>query len=562
MIENQKLPAEGSLLRRFSIIIIVLALVVQNAAIGGEIEFQDGEKFWRQSVLRYAKTINFVDYADSISQYLINQGFLDIDVQFVSGKDQNTLWVQFGKRYRVRRIILEDGIADTVQYNGSFDKTGITSVLDSIIESNRARGYYFYSADLVKAPDCNQAIDLIMRITPGPVVTVSSVNITGLESTSPDLVRRYIPILPGDTLRPATMFASTAKIKRLDFIRPVKDPYIVPDAGYNTASVVYEFTERRQFAIDGAAGYSPDDDGNFIWYVNTRLQNFFGGGRKLRLMIDKREKNRSVFSAGYAQPIFLIGTGEAGLHLHTRDYRDQFYEFSFDGRYRLDLNAAVAVNFGLGWKNVEPSDRSLRSYETYMAAAGVRFGGIDDGRLSAGSYSVCWDIQYLGRRYRPGDSSSDLERAVYNDTRNSLILESTLRLFNGFTGYLKTGLVDISSSEKPLPVSELYLFGGPGTLRGYRNDQFAAERAVLVSHEWWFYAGENDYFYPFADYAYFESHRLDAVSDIVKASDSKWGYGFGAKISTDTRLLRVEFSWGEKAAFDEPRLSVIVSGRF
>jgi len=44
--------------------------------------------------------------------------------------------------------------------------------------------------------------------------------------------------------------------------------------------------------------------------------------------------------------------------------------------------------------------------------------------------------------------------------------------------------------------------------------------------------------------------------------DFRRGYGFGVKLSSGARQLRVEFSWGDDSKFSEPRLGVSLTGQF
>ncbi|MEW5923888.1 MAG: hypothetical protein AB1746_07870, partial [Candidatus Zixiibacteriota bacterium] len=178
------------------------------------------------------------------------------------------------------------------------------------------------------------------------------------------------------------------------------------------------------------------------------------------------------------------------------------------------------------------------------------------------SYAFQWNIKYSGRRYRQQADSSTLERAIYNDSRAVFKAEASGTAFDFIGAYLSGSIFDIESSEKPLPASEMILFGGPGTLRGYRNDQFSAERLVLSTSEIRFFFSRGDYIYPFADGAYYERYVAGQNGEYVKDDDVKFGYGLGIKLTSGSRDLRLEFSWAENARFSEPRLIVSLTGQF
>ncbi len=122
--------------------------------------------------------------------------------------------------------------------------------------------------------------------------------------------------------------------------------------------------------------------------------------------------------------------------------------------------------------------------------------------------------------------------------------------------------MDVESSEKPLPPSEMFLFGGPRSLRGYRNDQFSAQRLAIFSSELRLFFSRRDYLYPFIDIAYFEKYVSRTDQSVSRQDDVKTGYGVGVNLSSANRGLRIDLSWGEKTAFSEPRLSLGFVGRF
>lgn len=461
---------------------------------------------------------------------------------------------------QLRAIILKGDRGDTLMVRGAFTQEVVEPMLESIVRAYQDSGYYYASISPVEATGSGSDVDLHLRIQRGPVVTISGIAIEGLTKTRPGLIRRYIPLASGDTLYQDKVGKSAERVRDLTFVSLEYSPEVRPDPGYQTATVRYVLKERRQFMIDGAVGYVPDDDGYVIWYLNTQARNFLGGGRRVSLLADQREEYKSIFDVRYAQPVFWLGIGEIEGRVHTRDYRDQFYEFGLRATYQLELSARVDISSSLGWKHVEPADDALRSYASYDVGIGVRVGGIEETRSTSTAYLGDWRISYLGRYYRGGEDSV-LARSSYNDTRNEVRLEYARRLISSLTGFAGCTFHDIESSESPLPSSELFLFGGPGSLRGFRSDQFAARLALIGTIEWRVFVSEVDYIYPFVDGAYFEWDR--SVDGVLKEeSDNRWGYGGGIKLASANRTLRLEFAWNEDAGFDQPRLLVTLSNRF
>jgi len=173
-------------------------------------------------------------------------------------------------------------------------------------------------------------------------------------------------------------------------------------------------------------------------------------------------------------------------------------------------------------------------------------------------FSFDWDLFFLSRQYKKNDTDSTLSRSVFNDTRVILQIQGLKSIYKSISLYNNLILNDIESSEKPLPLSELFLLGGSNGLRGYRNEQFPARRFVLLNSEFRLFWSRSDYLYPFFDIAYYENIIDDNNSEIVNIDGTEWGYGFGLALNQNNRPFNISLAWGRKSLFDEVRVSVQV----
>jgi outer membrane protein assembly factor BamA len=527
----------------------------------------NGSDAARKVVREYVKTHDTAAITDSVSTYLVNQGYLDNVVKLTEQDKKSILAVQFGSKYNIGDIIIESDKPDTLIVNRPFDEQNVNSTIDSIINNYQSRGYYYASLLPVKWTKHDSTVAFYMRFEKGPEVTISSIELEGLKKTKPDYMKKYLTITPGDTLSPENVQNSTRDFERLDFVRLKEPPKIIPEVGLRKAALRYDFTELQQYFIEGAAGYIPDENGYFVWMLNLWGRNILGGGQQAGLFVDKREKYKSIFHVFYGQPVFLFGPDYAELKIHTRDYRDQFYEFGAGLSYDLYVGQSLSLNSSLGWKNVEPADSLSRSFDVYEAGFAIAAGAIRTRRSTPTQFAMDWQLKYSGRRYKPLYGDTLLTRSVYNDARSDLTGRVSFPLFSFLTDYHLANIKTVESPEKPLPLSELYLFGGAGaagtgSLRGYRNDQFAARRLLLLQSELRSFVSETDYIYPFYDIAYYEWYRNNVDNVAVKHDDVKYGYGLGICLSSSSRQLKIELSWGESTVFNEPRLNIVLSNQF
>jgi outer membrane protein assembly factor BamA len=360
----------------------------------------------------------------------------------------------------------------------------------------------------------------------------------------------------GDTLTEENLEraeAAASVIPYVGFLPPVK---VLPNAGYTSADLEYRFMEKRRFSVNGGGGYIPDGDAGLVWNGRATLRNLAGAGREVQVSSERRETGRQALQVDYGQPLFLFGVGYVKLGVATRDYRDEFYEFDLKGRYDASLSVNTAVGLGLGWKRVEPST-SLSGFSRLTVGLSLRRESPDRRPNPVSGYVLGWSLDFAHREYSGGGSSQTHERRAYNETRISVTLERYMRLVGPLCGCLKVNYAGLETAEELPPLSELALLGGPGSIRGYRNEQFTAQRAAYGSIEPRVRFNQG-YFFVFYDAAYI--NRPVSVQDVVVTEELfRYGFGVGLNLHDRDRSLTLSLGWSEDVAFDEPRLSIELS---
>ncbi len=549
-------------MRIFRQILVGVVLLAGISIQCAEVSFEDGTSQCQEAVRHFVGQFKGEGPEDSLQTYLIDNGFLKAVVTKKAG-DSASYSIKFGPHFKINDIIvITSDTTDTLHVNKYIDKSTFTGVLDSIIQINKDRGYNFTEILIDSTILKDSLLDVGLKINRGPATVVTDIEFPGLRKTDAKHLEKYLYIQRGDTLKPDRLERTVNSLRQLDYLEPSGAPEIVPEPGFLGSRLVLPVREKKQFYFNGVAGYIPDDGGTFVGYLDFVARNFMGHGRRGEIVVDRRDRNNSAFKVSFRQPVFISGPGFVNGALETRDYRDYFYEFSLNGSYYQSLSQSLDLNVALGWKNVEPADQSARSFRAYSASLGIKWGQIRAEREPSFQTEFAWTISYSRRAYRaPGEDSLAVGR-VYNDTRAEVRSAVQAKLISDFSGYLSLVFKDIESSEDFLPLSELYLIGGPGTLRGYRTDQFAAERAVGLVHEWRLFFSESDYFYPFADGVYFERVEAWLSGEPIRRSFDRWGFGFGVSLSSSAGRLGLSFAWGEDTALDQPRLNVQLSSQF
>ncbi len=455
---------------------------------------------------------------------------------------------------RIDTVYVRGDSSGVVVLDRIFNQRNLEELTGSILSGYYERGYYWASVRIDKVRKHDHKIELELSIIEGPLVRLASAVYSGLTRTSHNLVAKYIPIGAGDTLGDATLRRVEKAAAGIGFVTFHPPPVVWPLEGYTSADLEFKFSEKKQFTVEGGCGYLPDNSTGLVWHLNLRFNNLFGGGRQASVFSERRERGRNVLRLGYDQPLFVAGVGRLSFHIGTRDYREQFYEFSLEGMYETRLRGNLSAGLNLGWKSVEPAGYPP-SYSRFTSGFSIEQEMLDNRVNPANGLDLHWSIAYSYRRYNEGNLTVRPERSSFNETRVWVSIKWYKQVIGGLIGHFGLNYVGLETEESLPPVSELVFVGGPGTIRGFGNEQFAVLRAAFGSIEprLRFSSG---YLFMFYDAAYLNnrSARLDGT---VKTDELyRYGYGLGLALHDSRRAIKLSLGWNPELRFDQPRLSV------
>ncbi len=455
---------------------------------------------------------------------------------------------------RIDSVFVTGDSTDVIVLDKAFNQRAFQELMDDILRPYYDNGYYWASAKVNRICKRDDKIQLELRIIKGPLVTLTNAIYTGLIHTNRDIVERYIPISVGDTLTDHTLRRVERAATQIGFVTFHPPAVIKPLEGYTSADLELCFSEKRQFTFEGGGGYLPDNNSGLVWHLNLRFNNMFGRGRQASVFSERREKGRNVLRLRYGQPLFVAGVGDLSLEVGTRDYRDQFYEFSLNGAYVTRLKDNLSVGLSLGWKSVEPVV-TLPSYSRFSGCFSIEQEALDDRLNPANGLDMKWSISYSYRRYAEDSSTTAPEKSSFNETRASASIKWYKQIVGGVIWHLGLNYVGLETEESLPPISELIFVGGPGSIRGFRNEQFAVLRVAFgcVEPHLRFTSG---YLFTFYDAAYLNNRVADSDSTVRTDELYRYGYGLGIALHDDSRAIKLSLGWNPELPFDQPRLSV------
>jgi len=515
----------------------------------GEVRFEGSAPVEKTEIVRMLTRTSVT--ADSVRIYLVDRGYLDAVVA-VKGADFE---IATGEMYILESVSFIGDTSITMPANVPFEREAFERLVEDGLDQLREQGHIYTTAAVERISRDHGRVTVVLRVSSGPRVSVGRSVITGLSRSDPELVRRYISLETGDTLTWQRVDEATKQALAIPFVTLSPPVTVRPRPGHTEADVVFNFTEKRQVLFEGVGGYIPGDDAALVWDLKFRFQNLFGKGRRIAFESERPEKGRNILDIAYSQPLFLFGAGEAKARLFTRDYRDEFYEFSAEGEYLARPTPNFTTGLRLGWRTVEP-EGELPSYQSFSASFLIGRSSIDRPINPRSGWSIDWTIAFAYRRYS-GDSLAAIpEQTAFNETRNELSIALNQPLAGRVIAHIGLAYVGLETNESLPPVSELYYIGGPPVLRGFRHEQFTALRSAYGTLEPRL-RFDGGYLFGFYDGAYL-NNRIPAESGDGVVTDEiyRYGYGFGLFIEGARRSVKLSLGWNPDISYDEPRLSV------
>ncbi|MFZ1685096.1 MAG: hypothetical protein WAU88_13355, partial [Candidatus Zixiibacteriota bacterium] len=390
----------------------------------------------------------------------------------------------------------------------------------------------------------------VVSVTKGPIVKAKGMSFVGLDRSKPELLTRWLRFESGSNVTGGLLQELSGRAGTIPFAE-FRGPIVVkPLAGYDESVLQLNFVEKKQFLIDGGAGYDPDQANGLVWSLNLKLQNLFGSGRDISVLSARRQIGNNLLDIAYSQPLFLVGVGDIHGRISTRNFQNQFYEFSAVAGLTSAIRPNQSFGLNLGWKRVDP-EIGL-AYRGYEATLNFSLGRPDQRVTGDRGFRFASSIGYLYRSYNPDSLGSG---STYNDTRAEFEASYGQPLWRGWSAWGRVNYQGIESKENPLPNAELYFIGGPGTLRGFRTDQFVVQRAALGTIEPRL-SFPSGYLFAFGDAAYL---NLGKAIGAGEKEMFKVGYGFGATISDQNRSVSISFGWNKELSLDQPQLAIKVT---
>ncbi len=211
--------------------------------------------------------------------------------------------------------------------------------VSQVVSGLRNKGYAFAQAEVETTIVAQQA-ELVLKLTSGPVCSLSTVHISGNKAVSENTISRGLTFQSGDQFSEAALRNSRRLLYRAGVFRSVA--LALKDSSKNRVDVDVRVSERRFQVLHLGAGYDTDED---LWVSGAWThRNFGGGARQLKLSGRISGKNRETV-LGMRQPYFLSSNNWLNISgFVQRERQAAFTQDELGGNLSLERNITTTAD--------------------------------------------------------------------------------------------------------------------------------------------------------------------------------------------------------------------------
>jgi len=448
-----------------------------------------------------------------------DKGYLDFKVSKIETKDEGgdpefiemIYHLDEGKPYRIRGC--------TVRGNSKLPtaellpllqvKTGETynhALARQDIGAIKAKYYPGGYADIIcteqRTPEfTTHEVDVLYQIDEGLAYKIRNINITGNEITKDKVIRRELPIQPGDPVDNHKIAISRSRIMGLGYFEKVKTVTVnTEEVDKKDINLKVQEKNTAHFKIGG--GWSDSDsllgmielsESNFDLF--DPMNWFRGGGQRVRLRA-QYGLERSDFSLSFVEPWLFdipLRLELQGFH-HDREYQKWNVmrsggEMSLSKRVFDDFTS-VSLGQYMAAVRVYNMDDDLEDKEYFEGEEGTDFVNTSSFTIKRDTRDSLMDPKsgYLLKAMGSINYGSHTYYRVEGTASNYYSFwEDRLTLHTG----VRIGTVDMLSGGSMVPIYERYFLGGGNSIRGFkyrdvapadRDDDIYGGQSMLIAN--------------------------------------------------------------------------------
>lgn len=427
-------------------------------------------------VLDYYRDRGYLRASVDIRREPIDDGRVDLVIAVTEGAKYTVNAIGFGKMKVFKAADLAPAL--TLNAGDGYSAKKMHADIRSIRSYYGSKGY----ADAAISPDIRNAtansVNITYRIVEGGRYKVGRVTIEGNDKTQDRVIRRELPMKPGDYLNSVEMDTTRRRLKNMNYFNDVQvSGSPSGQKGYRDIDILV--SEKQTGSVSFGLGFSSVD--SIVGYVTLEQTNFditdwpsfTGAGQRFNAKVQYGTERQDI-SVGWTEPWFLGKRLALGTELFYRSstYYSSEYEQGQIGAavtLRKPVTRNGYVRGGLRFEKINidvdkdnmgqipPSDFEQYDGDFIRSAISINyvFDNRDSNQLPRKGYKLDFGLEYAGLG---GDVDALIYTAIGSKYWN-LWGDSILSVEGNF--YIADG-DDIQIFDKKA-------LGGAHSLRGFEN---------------------------------------------------------------------------------------------
>jgi outer membrane protein insertion porin family len=412
-------------------------------------------------------------------------------------------------------------------------------------------------------------LDLSIQVDPGPQIYLNQIRIRGNKFSTAQVILREIGVQSGDVYSQEKINRIPERLNRLGYFSDIPSVKVI-NLQKGKTDLLIEVQEGNTSTFDGVVGYIPPEpnqangQGYFTGLINLNFKNLFGTGRKFEVNWKKPNRFSEEFRLFYEEPwIFSVPLNlGAGLERIVRDttYIQQMYMLNATVKLSTDFRA----NLKFSRQEVYPDSFASRTLRLTRNATSNGEIGIDyDTRdypvnphsgVNYGAFFKYGLKKNMGPSYVLEEDSLALSE---NLKTLQLDLAYYQPLWANQVFAFKLHGAYIEGDRNQLQLSDHFWFGGFGTVRGYREEQFHGTTVSWTNLEYRFLIGRNARVFIFNDWGYYQYKETG-----INRQEVVMGYGIGIRFDSPLGIMGVDYGLGSGDTFSTGKIHFGIINNF
>jgi outer membrane protein insertion porin family len=298
----------------------------------------------QEAITDYYQSKGYLRVQVDVTREPVSNDRVDLVVNINEGDKYTVNGVSFGKMSVFQSDELYPAL--TLNSNSAYSSKKMRDDVTMIRSYYGSRGY----ADVVVDPHITDAgpnrVNIHYKITEGSRYRVGKVNIEGNTKTKDKVIRREVPLKPGDWFNSVELDTTKARLENLQYFSDVQASGSPGGSGYRDVNVLVE--EKATGSVGVGLGFSSID--SVVGFLNLEQSNFdlfnpwnfTGGGQRFAMNL-RLGSERTDFSMSLVEPWFMDKQLALGGELFYRQstYFSDFFE-------QTNVGAAVSLRKPLG----------------------------------------------------------------------------------------------------------------------------------------------------------------------------------------------------------------------